>query len=500
MKKKGQIQKGVQDPKKGERLLHVDEKGISSVVSYKCYSSTFFMQLVLLQIKKLMNRRRNFVLKVVGVALILNSIMSVALAQDSTKHLSLNEAIKATLNNNKAVQLAKLDESIAASNYKQTEAIYLPQVGFSYTAMSTNNPLNAFGFKLQQKSITQNDFNPVLLNSPGATGDFTTKLEVQQPLVNMDLLYKRKAAAKQTELYQYKTQRTKEYLTFEVQKAYLQLQLAYDAVKVLEDALQTTKTVYTFTDNHFKQGLIQKSDVLNVQVQVTTVETNLAKANSNIRNASDYLSLLMGQGYRIVYKVDNAVQTESSASDTITKIAASRSDFEAMQKAIEASDLMIQSNRMSYYPKLNAFGSYQLNDNRMLGFGANAYLAGVQLSWDIFKGNSTKNKIATQKLERNKLSEQLTQQKEQSQLELNKAYRDLADAQFDIKQQKLSIEQATEALQILQNRFQQGLVNTTDVLQAATQLSQQKFALAQALFTTNVTKAYLQLLTTSTNK
>jgi len=458
------------------------------------------MRLVLLQIKKLMNRRKNFILKILAGVFFLNSIVSAASAQDSTTHLSLNEAITATLNNNKAVQLAKLDENIAASNYKQTEAMYLPQVGFSYTAMSTNNPLNAFGFKLQQKSITQNDFNPELLNSPGATGHFTTKLEVLQPLINMDLLYKRKAAAKQTELYQYKTQRTKEYLTFEVQKAYLQLQFAYDAVKVLEEALQTSKSVYTFTDNHFKQGLIQKSDVLNVQVQVTTVETNLAKANSNIRNASDYLSLLMGQGDGIIYIVDNAVQTENSFTNTVTKIAALRSDFVAMQKAIEASDLMIQSNKMSYYPKLNAFGSYQFNDNRMLGFGANAYLAGVQLSWDIFKGNRTKNAITTQTLERNKLSEQLTQQKEQSQLELNKAYRDLADAQFDIKQQKLSIEQATEALQILQNRFQQGLVNTTDVLQASTQLSQQKFALTQAVFTTNVTKAYLQLLTTSTNK
>lgn len=448
----------------------------------------------------LMNSKRYFILKAVVAVVFLDSAVSAVSAQDIAKHLSLNEAITSTLNNNKAVQLAKLDENIAASNYKQTEAIYLPQAGFSCTAISTNNPLNAFGFKLQQKSITQNDFNPALLNSPGATGDFTTKLEVQQPLVNMDLLYKRKAAAKQTELYQYKTQRTKEYLTFEAQKAYLQLQLAYDAVKVLEEALQTSKSVYTFTDNHFKQGLIQKSDVLNAQVQVTTVETNLAKASSNIRNASDYMSLLMGQGDGMIYKVDSAEQTESSASDTITKIADSRSDFLAMQKAIEASDLMIQSNKMSYYPKLNAFGSYQFNDSRMLGFGTNAYLAGVQLSWDIFKGNSTKNKIATQKFERNKLVEQLTQQKEQSQLELNKGYRDLGDAQFDIKQQKLSIEQATEALQILQNRFQQGLVNTTDVLQAATQLSQQKFALALAIFTTNVTKAYLQLLTTSSDK
>ena len=447
-----------------------------------------------------MSSKKQFISIAVTTAIFLSAATARVSAQDSTKNLHLDEAITATLNNNKTILLAKLDESIATSNYKQTEAIYLPQIGLSYTAITTNNPLNAFGFKLQQQSITQNDFNPALLNSPGATPDFTTRLELQQPLINIDLVYKRKAALKQTELYQYKTQRTKEYLTFEVQKAYLQLQLAYDAEKVLEEALQLTKSVYTFTDNNFKQGLIQKSDVLNGQVQVTTVETNIAKAKSNIRNASDYLSLLMGQTDDVVYKTDNNLQIPAAINDTTTKIAANRSDFLAMQKAIEASDLMILSNKKSYLPKLNAFGSYQLNDSRMLGFGANAYIAGVQLKWDIFKGNSTKNTIATQTLERNKLAETLAQQKEQGQLELNKTYRDLADAQFDIQQQKSSIEQATESLTILQNRYQQGLVNTTDVLMATTQLSQQKFALAQAVFTSNVTRAYIQLLTTSTTK
>jgi outer membrane protein TolC len=444
-----------------------------------------------------MNSRKYFTGIVAALVVSLAANPLTILAQDSTKKLILTEAITAAVNNNKAIRLSKLDESIAAANYKQTEAIYLPQVGFSYTAMSTNNPLNAFGFKLQQKSITANDFNPALLNDPGATPDFTTKLELQQPIINMDLLYKRKAAAKQTELYQHKTQRTKEYLTFEVQKAYLQLQLAYEAVKVLEEGLQTTKSVYTFTDNHFKQGLVQKSDVLNAQVHVSSVESNLAKAKSNIRNASDYLSLLMGQPDGIVYTIEN---TFPATNETNTKIAATRSDFLAMQKAIEASDLMIASSKKSYLPKLNAFGTYQLNDSRMLGFGANAYMAGMQLSWDIFKGNRTKNAIATQTLERNKLAEQLTQQKEQSQLELNKAYRDLADAQFEIKQQNTAVEQSSESLRILQNRYQQGLVNTTDVLTAQTQVLQQKFALAQAVYNTNVTKAQIQFLTASTNK
>ena len=215
---------------------------------------------------------------------------------------------------------------------------------------------------------------------------------------------------------------------------------------------------------------------------------------------SDYLSLLMGQKHGVVYTADSMMWTESVVARQNTQIAATRSDFLAMQKAIESSDLMIRANKMSYLPKLNAFGSYQLNDSRMFGFGAGAYLAGVQLSWDIFKGNTTKNTIATQTLERSKLSTELARQKDQSQLELDKAFRDIADAQFSIKLQELAVSQASEALLILQNRYQQGLVNTSDVLMASTQLSQQKFALAQAVFNTHVTEAYVELLTTSANK
>jgi outer membrane protein TolC len=136
----------------------------------------------------------------------------------------------------------------------------------------------------------------------------------------------------------------------------------------------------------------------------------------------------------------------------------------------------------------------------MLGFGANAYLAGVQLSWNIFSGNKTKNIITTQTLELNKLKDQLVQQKDQSQVELNKALRDLTDANFEVKQQEKAIEQASEALRILQNRYEQGLANTTDLLMATTQLSQQQLLKAQALLTSNITKAYIQFLTSSFNK
>lgn len=447
-----------------------------------------------------MNSNKHF-LKLLALAVIAYAgLLPGARAQQNVKILGLGEAVSAAIANNRHIQLAELDGNIATANYHQTDAIFLPQADLSYTAMSTNNPLNAFGFKLQQGTITPNDFNPAVLNHPSATPDYLAQLEVKQPLLNIDLLYMRKGAEKQTEVYRYKAQRTREYITFETTKGYLQLQLAYKALKVLTEAAGTARSVYKYTDDHFKQGLIQKSDLLNAQVHVTAIESSLAKAESSIRNASDNLSLLMGQPAGLIYRTGEETQLSVLSMDSTQKVLVSRADLLAMQKAIDASGLMIKSTQMSYLPKLNAFGNFQYNDSHLAGFGANAYLVGIQLSWNLFNGNRTKHVIAAQKLERDKLAVQLAQQKEQSQLELDKACRDLSDARFEMGRDQAAIDQATEALRILQNRYQQGLVNTTDVLNADTQLSQLKFALAQAQFTANVTTAYIQFLTTMTTK
>ena len=70
------------------------------------------------------------------------------------------------------------------------------------------------------------------------------------------------------------------------------------------------------------------------------------------------------------------------------------------------------------------------------------------------------------RLEKEKLAKQLDQQKSEAQLQINHARRQLSDASFVMKQQQLAVEQASEALRVLQNRYTQGLVKTTDVLMA----------------------------------
>ena len=424
-------------------------------------------------------------------------IMHGTIAAQTTQPLTLQKAIKTAVANNRSVGIAKLDEQIATAKYKETNAIYLPQLSFSYTALTTNNPLNAFGFKLQQKTIGAADFDPNQLNHPTATPDFVTKIDLHQPLINMDMVYMRNAAKKQTEIYKYKTQRTEEYISFEVEKAYLQLSFAYKAMAVLNESLATAKQINEFTTNNFKQGLVQKSDVLNTEVYIAKVESNILKTQSNIATASDFLSILMGTKTGTLYTVEDVNNSNHNSSKTVS---AQLADFMAMQKAIEASDIMIQSSKKSYLPKLNAFGSYQFNDASMFGFSANAYLAGIQLSWNIFKGNKTKNTIATQTIERNKITQELEQQKEQSTLEVAKNLRDIDVANATILQHNKAIEKATEALRIVQDRYKQGLVNTIDVLTASNQLSQQKLNLQQTTLELHVAQAYLQLLTASNTK
>src|SRR5688572_18182823 len=104
--------------------------------------------------------------KIFAGLVILASFITVPLVAQESLPLSLDEALNAALKNNNEIILTSLDEERADAMFKQTNAVFLPQIKVSYTAMGTNNPLNAFGFKLQQQSIGASDFNPEVLNNP----------------------------------------------------------------------------------------------------------------------------------------------------------------------------------------------------------------------------------------------------------------------------------------------------------------------------------------------
>ena len=102
-------------------------------------------------------------------------------AQQETM-ISLEEALTKVENNNYTIKISEQDYLAAKADFNQTNSILLPNISLSHSGISTNNPLMAFGSKLNQEILTQADFNPSLLNDPDNINNFTTKIEFQQHL------------------------------------------------------------------------------------------------------------------------------------------------------------------------------------------------------------------------------------------------------------------------------------------------------------------------------
>lgn len=420
---------------------------------------------------------------------------SLGFSQD-TLTISKKEIGQKALDKNLQIRIANENFKSAQADFRQSNALFLPSITASHTAISTTNPLMAFGSKLNQEILTASDFNPALLNDPTKTQNFATKIEVLQPLINVDGMYGRQAAKSKMEAFQLQTERTKEYLELEVNKAFMQLQLAYKAVAVLSKANQTADANLKLITNYFNQGILQKTDLLSVQVRVNEIKNQLQYATSNVQNASDYLAFLLNEDntnkiYKPLETLDNSIAIDPMN----TVLSGNRKDIQAMEKASQAYEKMVLSNKMSFLPRLNAFGSYEMYDMSFLGTNAKGYLVGAQLSWSVFDGFKSIGKLEKAKADYQKSSFESQQYKAQSQLELNKTNRQLRDAENKVNLSKLAFDQSLEAYRIRSNRFTQGLEKTTDLLQSETMMAQKELEFLQAVFEYNFTKEYVQFLT-----
>ncbi|MEH6748031.1 MAG: TolC family protein [Maribacter arcticus] len=427
------------------------------------------------------------------LGLILLLVFYSGLAQETTS-ITKDEVLAKVKESNNTIKMAQQDVLSAKGDYNQTNAILLPNISVSHTAIATTNPLMAFGSKLNQEILTAADFNPDLLNNPRQIEDYATRVEVQQPLLNFDGIFQRKAAKAKWNATELQSGRTEDYLALEVEKAYMQLQLAYKTVTVLQKAQETALENKRIADNSYKQGYLQKSDVLAVEVRVTEIDNQLQYAKSNILNASNYLSVLMNTDENEILKPSDSLSIVNYTSNTSESLSENRKDILAMNSATEAYRQMHKADQMAFLPRLNAFGTYELHDDEIFQGQAQGYLFGAELKWNLFEGSKRFGKSQKSKAEYDKSKLQLEQYKSESQLELNKAKRGLEDAKNKLKLTRLALEQSGESLRIRTNRFKQGLEKTTDLLMSETQFSQKQLEYYGTIFQHNYALAYLKFL------
>lgn len=432
--------------------------------------------------------------RILLIIVAISVIFTQAFSQD-TLSISRNEFVEKVKANSFQVKITSRQTEMAKADFQQSNAVYLPKISMSYSAITTNNPLMAFGSKLNQEIISQEDFSPDLLNNPDRVQNFATEILVLQPLLNLDAVSARNAARIQKEAYELKAARTSEYLELEAKKLYMQLQLGYEAVGVLGKAKATAEQAVKMVSDYYEQGLVQKADLLDAQVHRNEVENQLQYAISNIQNTSDQLVVLMGSTPDSkILKPDARTPIDFEQVSSILSLPENRKDMMAMNKAVTGYEYMLKSKQKALLPRINAFGSFQVYDKEMWGFGANGYVIGAKLSWDIFNGytNIAQKNKAHIELDKARIEQQEYVAKQQA--ELDKVIRMLTDARNKVDLSKLNFEQASEAYKIRKDRFEQGLEKTIDLLLSESQKNQKELQYQQAISEYNFTKEYLDFL------
>ncbi|WP_321516099.1 TolC family protein [Marinifilum fragile] len=422
--------------------------------------------------------------------------ISKVFSQEAELKLSLKDALLKAAQNNRQINKAIEQGKAAKAEFRQTNSVFLPNLNLSHTAITTNDPLAAFGFKLKQEITTQADFNPVLLNDPDRIENYNTKIEVQQPILNFDGLYERKAANAKMEAVDFTTERTIKFTKFEVKKAYYQLELAQEAVNVIEKSLETAKSALQLTQDNLEQGYVKEADLLSAKVRVLELNNQLADAKNNQKQAGEFLAYILGLDIQTVIVTIEKLDQKPSLLQALNKDQNEdmRSDIMAYKKSLEARENMLKSEKMRFLPRLNAFGTYEWNDSQLLGTSANNYMIGASLSWDIFSGYKNVGKVQKAKAELKIAKLDLADYQSKSSMEIQGAKRNLKVAFDRIEMSKMAKNQAEEAFRIRTNRYKQGLEKTIDVLQSESMAMMKNLDYINSLYQYHVAVFQLELL------
>jgi outer membrane protein TolC len=393
-----------------------------------------------------------------------------------TVELTLDQAVNQAIKSNWQVKKTEAKLGMAKSELMQANAAFLPNVNVSETYINTTDPLNVFGFRLKQEIVTNADFNPALLNDPDAFDNFTTRIQVEQPLLNFDAFVGRGAAAANVKATELNLQWTKNLISLNAKYLYFQLQLAKKQKEVLQLSAKALDEGLTVTQNFYEQNLIQKVDLLDMQLRISEIESHLLATETQISNVNAQFAHFLGYSPNTKLNLSDEVQnfTAINLAELGATSISDRSDMKAMSLQLQASNRMLNSTKFKFLPRLNAFGSYEFNDDVVFGTNANNYMVGARLEWDIFKGGKNVGEWQKMKHQKNMMQLSYDEKLSDSERELTQVKNQLLVAKKQVELASLTVAQAEESFRLKSDRYEQGLEKTADVLKAEAVLFSKK--------------------------
>ena len=288
---------------------------------------------------------------------------------------------------------------------------------------------------------------------------------------------------------------TKEETAMKVVNYYSGLFKAQKTIELLkENQKKAQQRVIDFSEME-KNGIIPRNDLLKAQLQVSKIQLSIDDTNADLNMANYYLvSLLkLPEGTKLEIKESDFANFQMTNIPTSEQPALeNRKDLQALQFQEKASQANIKSTRSAYYPSIAMVGGYTTLDLKNVVTVQNAMNIGLGVSYDLsaILKNGTMVKLAESKSQEVKNSEEMLTDYIKIQVQ-----KGIEDYNLALKQNQVylqAVEQSAENYRIVKDKYENGLSDTNDLLEA--DVEQLNSTINSTLAKANTIQKYYELL------
>ena len=421
------------------------------------------------------------------------SILGIFSARGQEKTvLSLNEAVKIALSKSDESKLADTKVNTKSFELQSTKMSQYPDLKISGNYFRlTNADINLIstqeaGSSPDAPTTSSPKVNQLIIGQANLTMPLFAGFKIRNSIIRSENSYNAEMA---------NSAYTKENVALQVIEYYASLYKAQKSVELLNENLVSSNQQVKDFEAMEQNGLLARNDLLKAQLQSSQIELSLAEAQKNVKLINNKLITLLKLDAKTVITVSpenvdaNLFNFKTASKD---EALTNRKDLESLhyqQKAIEAGIKVAQSD---YYPAVSLVGGYTALDLQNVVRVENAMNFGVGLSFDlsaIFK-NSKQVKAAKSRYEETQFQEAaLTDHIKTEIVEAEENYA-LAIKQDQLYKQ--SVIQTIENYRIVKDKYDNGLVDTNDLLEA--NLQDLTAQINQAYAKANVVLKYYELL------
>ena len=312
--------------------------------------------------------------------------------QNDTLRFTLMEAVEYAVINNPQLKSVKLDELNNQFKIKEVQSSALPQISGSLGG--TDN------FQRATQLLPGE-----IIGKPGTTVpiQFGTRyvynggVQLNQAIFNPSLNIGLKAAKQSQGLYELQTFKTKEELIYSVINLYVNLQMIEKQQELIIGNMDRTKKLLDITTIQFKEGVIKKVDVDQLQISYTNLETQLSSITNNAKELINNMKFLMNIDVSQEIELLETGLEHLPVSNQL--LLGSNSQLNILDKQISLQELNTKNIRAGYLPTVSLAANYgrQVQSNLVFGNSAAGFSSGyysLNVSIPIFDSGTKKNKVS----------------------------------------------------------------------------------------------------------